>query len=183
MNVGYRDIITQMVHNQGNNNSIHVANTDLRSSTCFNDSPHEYHEVTSQFELKEEANFELMVEDGPLCVLQTQVSPEDLHEHTNPSLMVEDDKDEKIKSALDSNPSFHEDYNKHDDSNYLSFCYVPFEFMRQKLRASKKVYKHEDMDNSMEFVGVDNQKGEQIESYFHSNPPFYEQADNQPNVL
>ena len=100
MNIGYRDIITQMVHNQGNNNSIHVANTDLGSSTCFDVSPHEYHEVTSQFELKEEANFELMVEDGPLCVFQTQMSPRDLHEHTKPSFLVEDEKDEKLKSTL-----------------------------------------------------------------------------------
>ena len=68
MNVGYRDIITKMVHNQGNNNSIHVANTDLGSSTCFNDNPHEDHEAPSQFEFKEESNFGLVVEDGPLCV-------------------------------------------------------------------------------------------------------------------
>ena len=35
-----------------------------------------------------------MVEEGPLCVFQTQVSPEDLQEHTNPSLFVEDENDE-----------------------------------------------------------------------------------------
>ena len=124
-----------------------------------------------------------MVEDGALCVFQNLIPPKDLHEHTKPSLLVEDEKDEKIKSALHSNPSFHEYYNKHDDSNYLSFCYVPFEFMRQKLRASKKVHKHEDMDNAMQFVGVDNEKGEQVESYFHSNPPFYEQEDDHPSAI
>ena len=65
----------------------------------------------------------------------------------------------------------------------MTLCHASFEFMRQKLRASKKVYKHEDMDNAMEFVGVDNEKGEQVESALHSNPPFYEWEDNQPSIV
>ena len=44
---------------------------------------------------KEESYFELMVEEGPLCVFQTQISPEDLHEHTNPSFLMEDENDEQ----------------------------------------------------------------------------------------
>ena len=34
-----------------------------------------------------------MVEEGPLCVFQTQISPEELHEHTNPSFLVKDEND------------------------------------------------------------------------------------------
>ena len=41
-----------------------------------------------QFELKEESYLELMVEDRPMCFFQTRISPEDLHEHTQPSLLV-----------------------------------------------------------------------------------------------
>ena len=124
-----------------------------------------------------------MVEDGPLCVFQTQNSPEDLHEHTKQSLLVKDEKNEKLKFALLSNPSFHEDYNQHDESNYLQFCYASFEFLRQKLRAYKQTRKLEDMNNAMAFLGVDNEKGEQVESAMHSSPQFYEQEDNQPNVV
>ena len=50
-------------------------------------SPHVYDEQEGDVR-KEESLFELMVEEGPLCVFQTQVSPEDLHEHTQPSLLV-----------------------------------------------------------------------------------------------
>ena len=149
MNVGYKDIITKMVLNQRNNHSIHAIDNDPGFSTLFNDIPHEGPKAPSQFELKKKSNFGLVVEDGPLCVFQTLIPLEYLHEHTKPSLLVEDEKDEKIKSALHSNPSFHEDYNKHDDSNYLPFCYASFEFLRQKLRASKKVHKFEDIYNAM----------------------------------
>ena len=45
---------------------------------------------------KEESNFELIVEEGPLCGFQIQISPKGLHEHTNPSFLVEDEKDDKI---------------------------------------------------------------------------------------
>ena len=85
-----------MVHNQGNNNSIYVVDTDLGFSTFFNDSPHEVPEAPLQFELKEESYFELMVEEGPLCVFQAQISPEYLYEHTNPSLLVEDEMGEQL---------------------------------------------------------------------------------------
>ena len=36
-----------------------------------------------------------MVEERSLCVDQIQNFPEDLHEHTKPSLLVEDEKDEQ----------------------------------------------------------------------------------------
>ena len=113
--------------------------------------------------------------------------------------MVEDDKDEKIKSALDSNPSFHEDYNQHDESNCFPLCYASLEFLKQILRASKRTQKLEDMA----FLEIDNEKGEhscnqsqpmskttffpkglktkeedekgeQLESALHSHPSSYE---------
>ena len=68
MNIGYMDIITQMVHKKDNNHYIHATDTDLGYSTFFNDNSHEDPEAPSQFELKEEADFELMVEDGPMDV-------------------------------------------------------------------------------------------------------------------
>ena len=49
-----------------------------------------------------------MVEDGTLCVFQTQISPEDLHEHTKNSLLVEDEKVEQLESSFHSNHSFYE---------------------------------------------------------------------------
>ena len=35
----------------------------------------------------------------------------------------------------------------------------------------------------MEFVGVDNEKGELVESALHSNPPLYEKEYNQPIIV
>ena len=43
----------------------------------------------------EESNLELMVEEGPLCVYQTHFLPENLQEHTRPSLFMDDEKDEQ----------------------------------------------------------------------------------------
>ena len=71
-----------MVDNQGNNHSIYVVDTDLGFSTLFNDIPHEDPEAPLQFELKEESNSKSVSEEGPLCVDQTWIAPEDLHEHT-----------------------------------------------------------------------------------------------------
>ena len=39
------------------------------------------------------------------------------------------------------------------------------------------------MNNVMEFLGMENEKGEQVESSLHSNPSLYEQEDNQPSVV
>ena len=49
----------------------------------------------SKISRKEELDFVLMVEEGPLCVFQTQISPEVLHEHTNPPLLVKNKNDEQ----------------------------------------------------------------------------------------
>ena len=64
----------------------------------------------SEIAKKEESDFELMVEEGPLCVFQTQISPEDWHEHTNPSLLVEDENDEQHcnqSQHIEKNKSLH----------------------------------------------------------------------------
>ena len=45
----------------------------------------------SEIASKEKSDFEKMVEGIPLHVDQIQNSPEDLHEYTKPSLLVEDD--------------------------------------------------------------------------------------------
>ena len=45
----------------------------------------------SRIASKEKSYFEKMVEGIPLHVDQIQISPEDLHEHINPSLLGEDD--------------------------------------------------------------------------------------------
>ena len=47
----------------------------------------------SEIARKEESYFEFRVEEGPLCVFQTKISPEESHEHTKPSLLVEDEND------------------------------------------------------------------------------------------
>ena len=64
----------------------------------------------SEIARKEESDFELMVEEGPLCVFQTQISPEELHEHTNPSLLVKDENDEQHcnqSQHIEKNKSLH----------------------------------------------------------------------------
>ena len=38
-----------------------------------------------------------MVEEGPLCVFQTQISPKDLHEYIRLSLLEEDDQPSDFK--------------------------------------------------------------------------------------
>ena len=96
MNIEYRDKLTQMVHNQGNSHSIYAVDNDPGFSTFFNDNPHEYPEAPSQFELKEEAYFELRVEEGPSCVFQTEIAPEETHEHTKPIFLMEGGKDEQL---------------------------------------------------------------------------------------
>ena len=76
-----------------------------------------------------------------------------------------------------------EEENQHDESNYFPFCYDSFEFLRQKSRASKQKQKLEDMNNAMEFVEVDNEKGEQVEYALRSNLSFYKKDDDQPSVV
>ena len=39
------------------------------------------------------------------------------------------------------------------------------------------------MNNVMEFLGMDNEKGELVKSTLHSNPSLYEKEDNQPSVV
>ena len=65
----------------------------------------------------------------------------------------------------------------------MPFSFSLFENLRQRLKVYKKAQKLEDMNNAMEFIGVDNEKGEQVESTLHSNPPSYEQEDNQPSIV
>ena len=48
----------------------------------------------SEIASNEESDLELRVEERPLYAYQTQISPEDLQNHANPSLFVEDEKDE-----------------------------------------------------------------------------------------
>ena len=58
-----------------------------------------------------------------------------------------------------------------------------FEFLRQILRVSNQTQKLEVMNNVREFLGMDNEKGEQVEFALHSNISLYEQEDNQPSVI
>ena len=50
--------------------------------------------VCSFFEISciEESSFELIDEEGSLCVCLTHISPEFLQEHTNPPLFMDDKK-------------------------------------------------------------------------------------------
>ena len=101
---------------------------------------------------------------------------------------------------------FYEYFKQHDESNYFPLGYSTFEFLKQILRSSKRIQKLEDMA----FSEIDNEKGEpscnqsqimrkttifpeglipkeedekgeQIESALHSNPPFYEKVYGQPS--
>ena len=92
-----------------------------------------------------------MVEEGPLCVFQTQISPEYLHEHTKPYLLVEDEMDEQLKYALHSNPYFYDDCNQHDERSCFPLCFSSFDFLKQRLRVSNQTHKIEGMNNVMAF--------------------------------
>ena len=46
----------------------------------------------SEISCIEESDFELMVEEGYLCVYPSHISPEYLQEHTKPSLLMDDEK-------------------------------------------------------------------------------------------
>ena len=107
---------------------------------------------------------------------------------------------------LQRHSMFYEDCNQHYESNCFPLCYASFEFLKQILRASKRTQKLEDMA----FSEIDNEKGnqpcnqshpmrktivfheglnhkekdekgEQLESGLHSNPPFYEKEDGYPS--
>ena len=78
-----------------------------------------------QFKLKEELDSQLVVEEGPLCVGKTKVVAKELQEHTNPSLLAEEEDDKLLKSALPSNPTFHEEYNQQDQKIVVYHCALP----------------------------------------------------------
>ena len=102
----------------------------------------------------------------------------------------------------------YEDCNQHAENNYFPLCFSSFEYLKQRLKASKQAHKLEDMT----FSEIDNEKGkkschqsqpmrkivvfheglihkeeyekgEQLESALHSNPYFYEQEYNHPSVV
>ena len=57
---------------------------------------------------KEKSDFEIVVEERPLHVDQIQISPKDLHEYINPSLLVEDDQPSDLKGDGCTNLFFEE---------------------------------------------------------------------------
>ena len=65
----------------------------------FNAEKFQFHSPSaySFFEIAciEESNLELMVEEGPLCVYKTQISPKELQEHAKTSLFMDNEKDKK----------------------------------------------------------------------------------------
>ena len=72
---------------------------------------------------------------------------------------------------------------EHDESKYFPFSYSSFEFLKQRLRTSNQTQKLENMNNVMAFLGMDDEKGRQVESSLHSKLPYYEKDDNQPSVV
>ena len=66
---------------------IGIRNKDVVNKTYFN--------LETEIAREEESDSELIIEEGPLCVFQTQISPKDVHEHTKTSLLVEYEKDEQ----------------------------------------------------------------------------------------
>ena len=80
-----------------------------------------------------------MVEEGPLCVFQTQISPKDLHEHTNPSLFMEDEKDEQLcnqSHTIEKPAVCHEELNRKEEDEGsqmdVSFCFPNSEIFCQE---------------------------------------------------
>ena len=69
----------------------YIKNSNYRNFQSYSPSTCLFFEVSS----KEESDFELMVEEIPLSVDHIQNFPENLHEHTNPSLLAKDEKYEK----------------------------------------------------------------------------------------
>ena len=68
----------------------YINNSDSGNFQSWSPSTCLFYELAS----KEESYFELMAEEILLCVDQIQTFPGDLHEHTKPSLIAEDEKNE-----------------------------------------------------------------------------------------
>ena len=68
----------------------YIENSNSGKSQSYSPCTYLFSEIAS----KEESYLELRVEERPLCVYQTRISPEDLQEHTKPSLFMDDEKDE-----------------------------------------------------------------------------------------
>ena len=59
-----------------------------------------------------------------MCVEQTQIVAEELQEHTQPSLLVKDEEDKKLKSPLPPNPNFHEEYNQLEERKFAIMLFL-----------------------------------------------------------
>ena len=83
-----------------------------------------------------------MVEEGPLCVFQTQISPEDLHEHANPSLLVEYENDEQHcnQSQHIEKPAVCDEELKYEEKEQGSQLDVSFCFSNSEIFCQEEIF-------------------------------------------
>ena len=58
-----------------------------------------------------------------------------------------------------------------EEGNYLPFFFASFDFLKQRLRVSNQTQEMEVRKDVMEFLGMDNEEGELVESAMH--PSFF----------
>ena len=128
-----------------------------------------------------------MVERIPLHVDQIQISPEDLHEHINLSLLGEDDQpsdlkgdgctnlfskecnklvtiyvsEENLIAIQDQNYEIKVD-SKHVENDCLPLCFSSFEWLKERVKVSDQKHKFEIVDEGISFLGMDDNKEEQL---------------------
>ena len=128
-----------------------------------------------------------MVEGRSLHVDQIQISPEDLHEYINPSLLVEDYQPSDLKGDGCTN-FFYEECNqpvtiyvtgeiliaiqdqkdenrvdsKHVESDCFPLSFSAIEWLKRRLKVSYQKQKFEIVDEGINFLEIDDKQEEQL---------------------
>ena len=128
-----------------------------------------------------------MVERRPLHVDQIQISPKDLHEYINASLLVEYNQPNDLKGdgctnlfskkcnhlitisfseeniiAIQYQRDENEVDNKHVERDCFPLCFSSFEWLKKRLKISDKKRKFEIVDGCINFLGMDDEQEEQL---------------------
>ena len=124
-----------------------------------------------------------MVKGRPLHVDQYKISPEDLHEYTKTSLLVEDDHPSDLKGDGCTN-LFSKKWNQpvtisvseenfiaiqdqkyeniveteHVEDDCLPLCFPSFELLKKGLKVSDHKHKFDIVDECINFIGMDDEK-------------------------
>ena len=69
-------------------------------------------------------------ERGPLCIEKAQTSIQDLQEHTEPPMLVEEEEDKQSEPPSPPNLASLEEYSQWDEGNLFLLCFASFYFLK-----------------------------------------------------